>query len=98
MSACLVLDLSIIDFEPFREYIEKIPSFIQKYGGKYLVEGEVPTVIEGDWEPERLVVIQFPSREHANAFLNDPEVKTLFAIRHKSTISKLVLVDGNKLL
>jgi uncharacterized protein (DUF1330 family) len=39
MKAYLVLDLAIRDFGPFREYIEKVPSFINKHGGKYIVQG-----------------------------------------------------------
>ena len=94
MNAYLVLDITIHDFDKFREYINKIPEFIEKHSGRYIVQGEEPTVMEGDWNPERMVVIEFPSRESAKAFLQDPEAQTLFAIRHKTTTSKLVLVDG----
>lgn len=93
MKAFLILDLTIHDFSVFKAYIEGIPAFIAKHSGQYVVQGEVPTVIEGDWEPERVVVLGFPSREHANSFLQDPEVQPLFAIRHQSTTSKLIMVD-----
>lgn len=94
MSAYLVLDLTIQDMETFREYIEKIPAFIRKHGGRYIVQGEVPTVMEGDWQPERLVVIEFPESENAKSFLQDPEAQPLFALRHKVTTSRLLLVEG----
>jgi len=80
--------------EGFREYIDKIPSFINKHSGRYIVQGEVPTVVEGDWTPERVVVIEFPTREHAEQFLQDPEVQPMFVLRQKTTTSKLLLVDG----
>jgi len=94
MNAYLVLDITIHDFNGFSEYISRIPEFIEKHSGRYLVQGEEPTVMEGDWKPERMVVIEFSSREMANAFLQDPEAQALFALRHKTTTSKLVLVDG----
>jgi uncharacterized protein (DUF1330 family) len=94
MEACLIPDLSIEDISIFREYIEKIPAYIHKHGGRYIVQGVEPEVMEGNWHPERVVVLEFPSRENAKAFMNDPEVQPLFAIRHRSTISKLILVDG----
>ncbi|MDD5411520.1 MAG: DUF1330 domain-containing protein [Methylobacter sp.] len=50
--------------------------------------------MEGDWKSERIVVIEFLSRENANEFLQDPDAQTLFSLRHKTTTSKLVLVDG----
>ena len=94
MSAYLILDLALHDAQKFMGYVEKIPAFIEKHSGRYIVQGKEPTVIEGDWRPERIVVIKFPSRRHANEFLNDPDAQALFALRHDTTTSKLILVDG----
>jgi uncharacterized protein (DUF1330 family) len=94
MKAYLVLDLSVNDFGGFRKYIAEIPAFIAKHSGKYLVQGVQPTIIEGDWKPERIVIIEFPERENAEAFLGDPEIQDLFKLRHDTTTSKLVLADG----
>ena len=94
MKAYLVLDFSINDFAGFRKYIAEIPAFIAKHSGKYLVQGVQPTIIEGDWKPDRMVILEFPEREKAEAFLADPEIKDLFKVRHDTTTSKLVLVDG----
>jgi uncharacterized protein (DUF1330 family) len=94
MKAYLVLDLSVNDFGGFRKYIAEIPAFIARHSGKYIVQGVSPTTIEGDWKPERMVIIEFPQREKAQAFLSDPEIRDLFEVRHNTTTSKLVLVDG----
>ena len=94
MKAYLVLDLSVNDFGRFRKYIAEIPAFIAKHSGKYIVQGVQPTPIEGDWKPERMVIIEFPERAKAEAFLGDPEIQDLFKVRHDTTTSKLVLVDG----
>jgi uncharacterized protein (DUF1330 family) len=94
MKAYLVLDLTIHDFGSFREYIEKVPSFIEKHGGKYIVQGAEPIPMEGDWRPERMVILEFPARQSATAFLTDPDFQDLLAIRHRTTTSNLVLVDG----
>jgi uncharacterized protein (DUF1330 family) len=94
MKAYLVLDLSVKDFGGFKKYIAEIPAFIAKHSGKYIVQGVQPTIIEGDWNPERLVIIEFPERAKAEAFLSDPEIRDLFKIRHDTTASRLVLADG----
>jgi uncharacterized protein (DUF1330 family) len=94
MKAYLVLDLSVNDFGGFRKYIAEIPVFIAKHSGKYIVQGVQPAIIEGDWKPERVVIIEFPERKKAEAFLDDPEIQDLFKVRHDTTTSKLVLVDG----
>jgi len=94
MKAYLVLDLTIHDLAGFRPYIAAIPAIIAKHCGKYIVQGVEPTTLEGDWRPQRMVVIEFPARENAEAFLSDPDCQELFGVRHKTTTSKLVLVDG----
>jgi uncharacterized protein (DUF1330 family) len=94
MKAYLVLDLSIHDFAGFKPYIANVPAFIAKHGGKYVVQGAAPTPIEGDWSPQRMVIIEFPSRRHGEAFLSDPGFQELAKIRHATTTSRLVLVDG----
>jgi uncharacterized protein (DUF1330 family) len=94
MKAYLVVDLTVNDFAGFKKYIAEIPAFIAKHSGKFIVQGAQPTPIEGDWKPERMVIIEFPERERAEAFLSDPEVQDLFRVRHATTTSKLVLVDG----
>ena len=94
MSAYLILDLSIKDFARFAEYIEKIPAFIQKHGGRYIVQGVEPELIEGDWKPERVVVIEFSSKVEARSFLADSDAQPLFEIRHQSTNSRLILAEG----
>ena len=72
MHAYFVLPLTLHDMESFAEYVEKIPAVISNHGGKYAVQGQIPTVLEGDWKPERLVVIEFPSRDNAKEFLARP--------------------------
>jgi uncharacterized protein (DUF1330 family) len=94
MKAYLVLDLAINDFAGFREYIAAIPAHIARHGGQYIVQGVTPTWIEGDWKPQRMVIIEFPERSNAEAFLGDPIIQDLFRVRHETTTSKLVLVDG----
>lgn len=94
MNAYLILDLEIRDYGQFREYIEKIPDYITKHSGRYVVPGAEAEVMEGDWKPERIVVIEFPSKEQAKSFLKDPDAQDLFKLRHRTTVSKLVLVEG----
>ena len=94
MKAYLVLDLRVNDLAGFRRYVAEIPAHIARHGGKYIVRGVEPTCIEGDWKPDRVVIIEFPERSNAEAFLSDPSIQDLFRVRHETTTSKLLLVDG----
>ena len=94
MKAYLVLDFSVHDLRGFMPYVRGIPAFIEKHGGRYLVRGVEPAVIEGDWAPDAMVILEFPSADNARAFLADPEAQALFAVRHGTTTSRLVLAEG----
>ena len=94
MKAYLVLDFSVQDLAGFRPYMENVPTYIARHGGKYIVRGAEPRTIEGDWAPERMVILEFPARQNAEAFLADPEWRELAKIRHSTTTGQLVLVDG----
>ena len=94
MKAYLVLDFAVRDLAGFLPYVAEIPAFIEKHRGRYIVQGVEPKVMEGDWAPERMVILEFPSRQNAEAFLSDPEAQALFVVRHRTTTSRLVLVDG----
>lgn len=94
MKGYLVLDLSITDLEGFLGYAENIPKFIEKHGGKYLVQGVVPEKMEGTWLPDRLVILEFPSTQHAKDFLADPMAQDLFNLRKETTNSQLILAEG----
>ena len=94
MTAFLLLDLKILNFTLFTEYIEKVPAFIRKHGGRYRVQGAEPEFMEGDWSPERIVVLEFASKDAAKGFLADPDFQPLLAVRHRATRSNLILVEG----
>ncbi len=94
MTAYLVLDFTVRDLRGFMPYVEAIPAFIEKRGGRYIVRGVEPAVMEGDWSPPRVVILEFPSSDAARAFLADPDAQDLFALRHRTTDSKLILVEG----
>ena len=93
MAAYLVVDINVHDETEYQKYIQQVPEFVAKHGGTYLVRGAQLEVKEGDWQPERLVVLQFPSKADAEAFLADPGYQPVAAIRHASASTNLVLAD-----
>ena len=90
----MVLDLAITKREEFLKYAESIPTQIEKHQGKYIVKGVVPEKIEGDWLPDRLVILEFATEKNAKEFLDDPASQALFKLRHSSTTSNLIFAEG----
>jgi len=94
MAAYMLVDNRVLDQEDFNEYIEKIPQVVAAHGGRFLVRGGAIRVVEGDYTPERIVVIEFDSLEPANAFASSPEYLELSVIRNRSTKTSTIIVDG----
>ena len=94
MSAYLVVDIDVHDLDQYQGYVSQAPDYVKRHGGKYVVRGGNVEVVEGEWQPTRLVVVEFPSREQARAFLDDAEYQSVADIRRASTRSNMILVDG----
>ncbi len=94
MSTYLVVDVTVHDPEMFKDYARKAQPYVEKYGGVYLVRGGEVEVQEGTWIPQRLVVVEFPSKENAKAFLADPGYLPVAAIRHEAASTNMIIVDG----
>ena len=95
MTVYLQIDLNITDLDLFLTYVQQIPDLINKYGGSYLVQGVQPVVVQGeDAIPERSVLLAFPTRALAETFLEERATSGLHEIWHKSTQSRILLLEG----
>jgi uncharacterized protein (DUF1330 family) len=94
MAAYLVIDLDIHDAEGFDEYVRAVAGVLARYGGRYLVRRQAGEVLEGDWRPGRLTLIEFPSVARAREFYASPEFRAIVHLRHRAARTNLVLVEG----
>lgn len=93
MGAFLIADITVHDMELYKEYVKQVPGFIAKHGGQYRVRGGDAETREGNWRPQRLIVLEFPSRASALAFLEDPGYQPVAAIRHAAATTNMVIAD-----
>lgn len=94
MPVYLIMDIEITDEESYAQYRSLVPPIIEKFGGTYLVRGGLSKNVEGDWHPNRIVVVEFESSEVAEAFLNAPEYEPVKRIRHNAANSRGILVEA----
>jgi uncharacterized protein (DUF1330 family) len=94
MAAYFVVDIDVHDSPWLEEYRRLVPGTIAKYGGRFIVRGGAFQVLEGSWQPKRLVLLEFPSTEQAKRWYDSEEYRPLKAMRLKASTSNLVLVDG----
>jgi uncharacterized protein (DUF1330 family) len=92
--AYLVVDAKSTDPERMVEYRRLSSIAVEKFGGRFLVRGGAYEVLEGQWQPQRLVVIEFESRERAKAFYDSPEYVAARQARAGVSSFDMVLVEG----
>ena len=94
MPAYVIVNVTVNDPERYPDYVRQVPATLAPYGGRFLARGGAVEVVEGDWEPKRLVVIEFPSVERARAWYDSPEYAPARQLRWATSEAQLVLVDG----
>ena len=95
MSVYMLLDAEVHDPEKYEEYKAAAPQYVAKHGGEYCCRGGSTEVFVGDWNPERIVMLKFASRENYEAFINDPGYKPWKEMRESlTTIKQWMLIDG----
>jgi len=94
MSAYVIADITVNDPERYEEYKKLAPPSIAAYGGKYLARGGKYEKLEGNWEPDRVVILEFESLETAKKFINSPEYSKARDLRHKTASSDMIVVEA----
>jgi uncharacterized protein (DUF1330 family) len=94
MAAYLIADIEVTDAAAFERYRAGVPAVIERFGGRYVVRGGAVQKLEGDWQPRRMVILEFASMEMAKAFYESDEYRELLAMRIAATDSRIILVEG----
>lgn len=94
MPAYLIANVEIKDFEKIKDYMAATPAALKKYSGRFLIRGGAIAVMEGNWEPKRLVVVEFDTLEKAQEFYHSKDYEPLIALRKAAAHTDLILVDG----
>ena len=94
MPAYVIVDVTVTDQTAMEEYRKQVPATLAKYGGRFVVRGGAHQTIEGDWKPNRLVVLEFPSMEQAKRWYDSEEYREPKALRLRAGRANLVMVEG----
>jgi len=94
MAAYLVVQIDVKDQGEFEKYKVMAAPAITAYGGKYLVRGGAITLLEGDWKPERFVIVEFESTERAMQWWNSKEYGEAKNLRQRIATTQMILVEG----
>ena len=91
---CLFDNIEISDVSKLNEYREKVFPVVTAFGGKYIVAGNNIRVVEGNWQPRYLVMIEFPGFEMANKWYDSEEYEELKKLRKSAGTFEGVIMEG----
>ncbi|MEO5902683.1 MAG: DUF1330 domain-containing protein [Gemmatimonadaceae bacterium] len=94
MSVFVVVQIDVTDPVAYETYKGLASPSIGVYDGRYVVRGGTTISLEGDWDPGRFVLLEFPSAERARAWHESPEYGAAKAARRDAANVKMILVEG----
>jgi len=94
MPAYIIARVEVTDWARYREYMKLTPAVIAQYGGRFIARGGEPVTLEGPPETQRVVILEFPSLDQAQAFYQSPEYHAVKKLRAGAATAQFVLVDG----
>ena len=94
MSAYIIANVTVTNPAQYEDYKRLSWLAMQAHGAEVCVRGGKVEVLEGDWQPERLVVLKFPSIEKARAFNDSVEYGAARQSRQGAAVMRMILVEG----
>ncbi|MFO1191801.1 MAG: DUF1330 domain-containing protein [Rhodoferax sp.] len=93
-SAYIIANVTVTDPQQYEQYKIWSTAAIQAHGAEVCARGGRVEVLEGDWTPDRVVVLKFPSIDAARRFNDSPEYGRARAAREGAAVMRMVVVEG----
>jgi uncharacterized protein (DUF1330 family) len=94
MPAYVVIETDVHDAEQYERYKAASPEAVRSGGGRFVVRGGELAVLEGDWDPSRLVVLEFPDLDAVKRWYDSPEYVEARKLREGAANLRMVAVQG----
>ena len=94
MAAYVIAHVDVQDPVRYEDYKKMSPVSIAKFGGRFIARGGKTDVLEGNWHPKRLVLLEFPSVERAREWWASDDYAPAKALRQATSHGELIIVDG----
>jgi uncharacterized protein (DUF1330 family) len=98
MAVYLIAEIRITDDAWVPDYAAGVHPIVHKHGGRYLARSGSITAVEGEAPDASLVaVLEFPTRQALDAFVNDPEYAPFGKARQAGSVSRFYAIDDTDL-
>ena len=78
----------------FADYLDEVVPMIERFGGRYLTKPGTHEILEGNWKPNRVVIIEFPDVASIRAWYRAPEYQSLIALRQSAATDVMIMLEG----
>jgi len=95
MSAYIIADITILDTDGLEQYGNLSYPTLVAAGGKILASTNQAEILEGNWQPGLVVIIEFATAEKARQWLNSPEYQPARQVRFRSAKTNIILLDAD---
>ena len=97
MPAYVIVEVKVTDPLLYQEVIRLTPPTVAAYGGKYLARGGHCEVLSGDWQPERLIILEFESSQRVKEWQSSSEYRPVKALRDQAARVNMVVLESGQL-
>lgn len=94
MPAYVIAHIDVKDPVRYEDYKKMSPVSIQKFGGRFIARGGQTEVLEGTWQPKRLVLLEFPSVDAARQWWGSEEYAPAKELRQATSEGDMILIEG----
>ncbi len=94
MPAYVIVETDIHDPEQYDRYRAVSPAAVAAGGGRFVARGGELAVLEGDWHPSRLVILEFPDLETAKQWYESAQYQDAKKLREGAANLRMVAVEG----
>ena len=94
MPAYYIGEHIVSDFALFDAYLAKVVPMIERFGGRYLTKAGSHEVLEGDWKPNRVVIIEFPDMASIKKLVPDTGISATIALRRSAATDVMIMLEG----
>jgi uncharacterized protein (DUF1330 family) len=94
MPAYVIVETDVHDPEQYERYKAASPDAVHGGGGRFVARGGELAVLEGDWSPTRLVILEFPDLEAAKSWYASPQYEEAKRLRAGAANLRMVAVQG----
>jgi uncharacterized protein (DUF1330 family) len=94
MPAYVIVEIEVHDPQEYESYKSLVPASVEAYGGRFIARGGAVENLEGDWSPERVVVLEFSDLKRARQWWDSPEYSKAKSIRMRTAKTRMIATEG----